>query len=104
MPVTYEDLKDVKFVFDAKLALKHADDVDQELARDIHLKNVRFNTHEFIKVNKVSSLISEAIEAIVERLNTKDKLTAANKAMIRNMDTKQKHMETSINQLLKLNK
>jgi hypothetical protein len=55
-------------------------------------------------VNKVSSLISEAIEAIVERLNTKDKLTAANKAMIRNMDTKQKHMETSINQLLKLNK
>ena len=68
------------------------------------MKTVKFNTHEFIKVNKVAQLIGDAIEAIVERLNTKDKLTAANKAMIRNMDTKQKHMETNINGLLKLSK
>ena len=89
---------------DDKLRHEHASDVNQEIAQDIHLRTVRYNTHEFIKINKVGAMISDAVQGLVDRLNTKDKITAANKAMIRTMDQKQKNMEASINGLLRLTK
>ena len=63
---------------------------------------MHFETHEFIKINRVSQFITDAIKTVEQRLDQKEKLANASKAMMRVMDTKQKNLETSVNMLLKL--
>ena len=100
--VTAEDLESFEFKIDPALKKLHAADVDQQIASDIHLKTVHFETHEFVKMNRVSQFITDAIKTVELRLDQKEKMANASKAMMRNMDMKQKQLETSVNMLLKM--
>ena len=52
------------------------------------MKTVNFETHEFVKMNRVSQFITDAIKTVELRLDQKEKLANASKAMMRNMDMK----------------
>jgi len=65
---------------------------------------LHFTTHEFIKISKVGTLITNAIQTVMDKINSKDKITQANKVMVRALDSKLKSMETNINLVTRMTK
>jgi hypothetical protein len=54
-------------------------------------------------MNEVGSLITEAIQGVMDKIHTKDLVIRQNKQSLRTMDTKFKQLEQQVISLLKLN-
>lgn len=62
-----------------------------------------YSQHEFVKINEVGQLITEAVQGLLDKIHHKDLTTRANKNAIRSLDTKFKQIEQQVISLLKLN-
>ena len=91
-------------MFDYKLAEELAVDIDQALAKDLHIKQIEFETHEYIKITSVQQIVSTAMSSLMDKINQKEKIVLANKAILRQQDLKLKNLDMQLNQLLKLKK
>ena len=57
------------------------------------LKEINHEQHEYIKMTEVGRLITEAVSGVLGKLYDKDKVTAANKIQVRNMEQKLKQVD-----------
>lgn len=56
---------------------------EHELRGDMHLKQIEYSKHEFVKMNEVGLLITEAIQSVLDKLQEKEKLAIANRQQIK---------------------
>lgn len=62
--------------------------MEHQLNNDIALKAMNYSKHEFVKMNQVGLLVSEAVQGLLDKMHQKDKTNAANKQAIRLLDVK----------------
>ena len=43
------------------------------------MKKLNFSQHEYVKINEVGMLINEAVQGVVDKIHSHDKITQANK-------------------------
>lgn len=65
---------------------------------------MNYTQHEFVKMNEVGSLITEAIQGVMDKLKDKDKMLTAHKSLIRRLETKSQVMQQEIVTLMKQSK
>jgi hypothetical protein len=70
------------FLFKSKLQFS-SDLEEQELRGDLHLKHIEYSKHEFIKMNEVGLMITEAIQSVLDKLQEKEKLAIANRQQLK---------------------
>ena len=75
---------------------------DLLLASELTQKRLEYHQHEFVKMNEVGALITEAGQTVLDKLQSKEVQIRQNKTNIRNMDSKLKHIEGQVLGLLKL--
>ena len=96
-----EEDKEFNYKSNLKLRPEH---IDQQLNKDLAMKKLDFSQHEYVKINEVGLLINEAVQGVVDKIHSHDKITQANKTQVRVLETKFKQMEQQVIGLLKLNK
>ena len=99
-----EKLSDEVFHISPDLLRDRAADVTSQIARDIHLRQVNYKTHEFIKLSEVSQLVTDCLAQVVDKMNARDKQITTLKQLVRKIDSKQKNQDMQLNSLLKLQK
>ena len=83
---------DQEFNYKSNLKLR-PENIDQQLNKDIAVKQLNFSQHEYVKINEVGLLINEAVQGVVDKMHQHDKITQANKSQIRILETKFRQME-----------
>ena len=53
---------------------------DQKLKNELTIKQMNFSKHEFVKVNEVGLLITEAMQGLLDKISQEKKVTQANKS------------------------
>lgn len=75
---------------------------DLLLASELTQRRLEYHQHEFVKMNEVGVLITEAVQTVLDKLQSKEVQIRQNKSNIRNMDGKLKQIEGQVLGLLKL--
>ena len=78
--------------------------IDELLSRDIHLKELEFSEHEFIKTVDVGSMIQDALNQMMDKLNQRDKTIVGNKNAIRLHEKKLINLKQEVHALYRLQK
>ena len=64
-------------------------ELQQERMRDEYRKKeIEYVQHEFVKMNEVGSLITEAIQGVLDKIHQKDRTTQQNKNALRKTEQK----------------
>ena len=57
------------------------------------MKEIEYTSHEFVKMNEVGHLITEAIQGVYDKIHQKDRTTQANKTALRKQEDKMQALE-----------
>lgn len=57
------------------------------------MKEIEYTSHEFVKMNEVGHLITEAIQGVYDKIHQKDRTTQANKTALRKQEAKMQALE-----------
>lgn len=85
------ELSEEIFQLSDTLLKQRAADVSHRIARDIHLREVNYKTHEFIKLSDVTQLVTDLMQPVMDKLNQRDKQATTLKQLVRKIDVKQKN-------------
>jgi hypothetical protein len=69
-------------VFESKVVLRPELE-DQKLKNELTIKQMNYSKHEFVKVNEVGLLITEAMQGLLDKISQEKKVTQANKSQLR---------------------
>ena len=70
----------------------------------MQLKQMNYVNHEFVKMNEVGDLVTQAVQGVIDKLKDKDKMLNAHKSLIRAIESKQKQMQQEIVTLMKVSR
>jgi hypothetical protein len=68
----------------------------------VRQKEIEFTAHEYVKLNEVSALISNAIQGVLDKIHQKDKTTQQNKSTLRKVENKILSLEQQVGCLMGL--
>jgi hypothetical protein len=56
----------------------------------MQLKAMNYVNHEFIKMNEVGDIVTQAMQSVMDKLKDKDKMLQAHKTLIRQLESRTK--------------
>ena len=88
-------IQNEEFVYQSKIVLR-TELQDDQLKNELAVKKMNYSQHEYVKINDVGQLITEAMQIVLDKINAKEKVIQSSKSQLRSQENKIKQLESQI--------